>query len=89
MVFSKSSELPGVWTAGPSGLEEKELPELVARHLQAREAARKSQVQADTCIRLRRALRANIRPTGDRKAIGSWVYMKRMSDKQWLGPGQV
>ena len=89
LVFGESSELPGVWTAGPSGLEEKELPELVARHLQAREAARKSQVQADTCIRLRRALRANIRPTGDRKAIGSWVYMKRMSDKQWLGPGQV
>ena len=46
-------------------------------------------VQADTCTRLRRALRTNVRPTGDKKEIGTWVYMKRMEDKQWKGPGQV
>ena len=66
-----------------------DLPERVAQHLHAREIARKVQVQADTCIRLRRALRANIRPTGDKKENGSWVYMKRMEDRQWKGPGQV
>ena len=35
------------------------------------------------------ALRANVRPTADKKEIGTWVYMKRMKDEQWKGPGQV
>ena len=30
-----------------------------------------------------------VRPTGDKKELGTWVYMKRMEDKQWKGPGQV
>ena len=89
LMFGEAQDLPGVWTAGPAGLEEMELPERVAKHLHAREIARKVQVQADTCIRLKRALRANIRPTGDKKEVGSWVYMKRMEDRQWKGPGQV
>ena len=89
LMFGEAQDLPGIWTVGPAGLEEMDLPERVAQHLHAREIARKVQVQADTCIRLRRALRANIRPTGDKKEVGSWVYMKRMEDKQWKGPGQV
>ena len=27
--------------------------------------------------------------TGDKKEVGTWVYMKRMKDEQWKGPGQV
>ena len=77
-MFGEAQDLPGIWTAGPAGLEEIDLPEQVAKHLHAREIARKVQVQADTCIRLKRALRANIRPTGDKKEVGTWVYMKRM-----------
>ena len=89
LMFGEAQDLPGIWTAGPAGLEEIDLPERVANHLHARELARKVQVQADTCIRLRRALRANVRPTGDKKEVGSWVYMKRMEDREWKGPGQV
>ena len=89
LMFGEAQDLPGIWTAGPAGLEEMDLPARVAQHLHAREIARKVQVQADTCIRLKRALRANIRPTGDKKELGTWVYMKRMEDKQWKGPGQV
>lgn len=89
LMFGEAQDLPGIWTAGPAGLEEMDLPERVANHLHAREIARKVQVQADTCIRLRRALRANVRPTGDKKEVGSWVYMKRMEDREWKGPGQV
>ena len=89
LMFGEAQDLPGIWTAGPAGLEEMDLPAQVAKHLHAREIARKVQVQADTCIRLKRALRANIRPTGDKKEVGTWVYMKRMEDRQWKGPGQV
>merc|ERR1711867_207586 len=89
LMFGEAQDLPGIWTAGPAGLEEMDLPARVAQHLHAREIARKVQVQADTCIRLRRALRANVRPTGDKKEVGTLVYMKRMEDTQWKGPGQV
>merc|ERR1711954_409956 len=89
LMFGEARDLHGIWTAGPAGLEELDLPAQVAQHLHAREIARKVQVQADTCIRLKRALRANIRPTGDKKELGTWVYMKRMEDKQWKGPGRV
>ena len=89
LMFGEAQDLPGIWTAGPAGLGEMDLPAQVAHHLHAREIARKVQVQADTCIRLKRALRANIRPTGDKKEVGTWVYMKRMEDRQWKGPGQV
>ena len=41
LMFGEAQDLPGVWTAGSAGLEEMDLPERVAKHLQARELARK------------------------------------------------
>ena len=39
LMFGEAQDLPGIWTAGPAGLEEMDLPARVAQHLHAIEIA--------------------------------------------------
>ena len=62
----------------------------VAKHLNAKHAARKAFIECEANAKIRTALRGNIR-YGTTKSFeqGDKVYYKRKDHKEWRGPGYV
>ena len=52
-------------------------------------ASREAHVKAESSIKLKKALKHNIRHTGDRKEIGDMMWFKSREDGIWRGPGKV
>ena len=89
LVFGRNPPLPCNITNQPPALENKRASEAFSQHLTALHAAREAFTKVESDERLRRALRHNIRPTGDVKSIGDLVFFKRMGKENWRGPGKV
>ena len=62
---------------------------MLAMHLNAKHASRKAFIQAESSEKIRRALRHQVRPTGNVFQNGVLVYYKRDDSKEWKGPGSV
>ena len=89
LVFGKNPELPSNVNSNPPGLEGKTTSELFADQLTAMNLAREAFIKIESDGRLKKALRHNVRPTGDQKEIGDVVFFKRSKEKDWRGPGKV
>ena len=89
LVFGKNPNLPSVLTDEPPALENVTSSQVVADHLYAISAARKSFVEAESSDKLKRALARKIIPaTSLIYEIGDKVYYKRQPGK-WRDPGSV
>ena len=89
LVFGKNPELPSNLNSNPPGLEGKTTSELFADQLTAMHLAREAFIKIESDGKLKKALRHNVRPTGDIKEIGDVVFFKRSKEKDWRGPGKV
>ena len=61
---------------------------MVAQNINAMHAARKLFIQNESCDKLRRAMKHNIRGS-DNVELGESVYYKRIDSNEWRGPGKV
>ena len=90
LVFGCNPNYPNIETDSPPALEGKTSSEVVAYNLNAMHAARKAFIESESCERLRRAMKHNVRSSGEVKFInGDIVYYRRNSDGCWKGPGRV
>ena len=90
LVFGFNPAIPDIYHNKLPGLENVTMSEIVRRNLNAVHVARQEFVKFESCDRIKRALRHNIRETHiDNLSNGDQVYYKRNNSKEWRGPGQV
>ena len=90
MVFGFNPNTPSALTNQLPALENATSSELVALNLNAMHAARRAFIQSESCEKLQRALRHQIRPSiGATYNNGDRVLYKREQIDRWMGPGSV
>ena len=90
LVFGFNPAIPDIYHNKLPGLENVTMSEIVRRNLNAVHVARREFVKFESCDRIKRALRHNIRETHiDNLKNGDQVNYKRNDSKEWRGPGQV
>ncbi|CAC5411357.1 unnamed protein product [Mytilus coruscus] len=65
LVFGTNSNLPNVFIDKPPALEHNNVSQTFANHLNALHSGRRSFIQAESSVRIRRALRHKIRASGE------------------------
>ena len=89
LVFGRNPRLPNVMNDSLPALEGTTISETFALHLNAMHTARQAFIKAETSEKIRRALRHQVRPSGNVFINGELVYYKRDNSKEWKGPGSV
>jgi len=89
LVFGQNPNLPGVLTDQPPALEGTTMSDVVGKHIAVLHSTRKAFMESESSERIRRALRKQVRPAGDRYVMGEKVYYKRPDGQEWKGPGTV
>ena len=90
LVFGRNPNFPSVIDDKLPALEGKTQSEVVGENLNAMHSARKAFIAAEASEKIRRALRHNVRTTGDVKYFtGDLVFYKRNNSEKWKGPGTV
>ena len=87
IVYGRNPNLPSVLTNKPPALEGTTVCQAMGKHLTALYKARKSFIASESSEKVRRALRKQVRPSGDKFVTGDRVYFLR--DNEWKGPGWV
>ena len=78
LVFGKSLSFPAVFNNDPPALESSTASEVIAEHLNALHAARKTYIASESCEKLRRAMKHRVRPaTSLVYQTGDFVFYKR------------
>ena len=90
LVFGFNTVLPNVFQNKPPALEDVHSSDMVRQNLNAMHAARMQFVKVESCEKIRRALRHNVRESpAERVQNGDNVYYKRNDSHEWRGPGVV
>lgn len=89
LVFGSNPNVPNVITDNIPALEGSTTSEVLAKHLNVLHAARQGYIQAESCERVRRALRSKVRASQQVFQNGDLVFYKREGYEKWLGPGKV
>jgi transposase InsO family protein len=89
LVFGTNPNLPSVLVDKPPALQGTTVSENVAQHLNAMHSGRRAFIEAESSERIRRALRHQIRASGEPFQLGDHVYYKRDDSNKWKGPGKV
>ena len=89
LLYGKNPNLPSVMIDKLPALEDSTTSQTVAQHIKALYSARKAFTEAECSERIRRAIRKQIRPTGDKFVTGEKVFYKRPDSPEWKGPGTV
>ena len=90
LVFGRNPRVPGLLTDRPPALDSDTSAEIVRANLNALHIARRAFIASDSSEKIRRALRHNVRSSGDVKYFsGDKVYYKRLLTKKWKGPAVV
>jgi transposase InsO family protein/G:T-mismatch repair DNA endonuclease (very short patch repair protein) len=89
LFFGENPGVPNMFTAKPPQLKDHTASETVAIHLNALHSGRKAFIESESCDKIRRALRSNIRTKLEKYESGDKVYYKREDSNQWKGPGIV
>jgi ribonuclease HI len=87
IVFGRNPTMPGFDLHPPSGNDIK--GDVLLRHLQALNSAKRAFVEAESSERVRRALRHKVRVSERSYQPGDMVYYKREGSSQWSGPAKV
>ena len=88
-MFGSNPRLPSVLTDKVPALEGTTMSALVGKHIEALHLARTAFTKSECSERIRRALRKQIRPSGNTFKTGEKVYYKRPDSRKWRGPGVV
>ena len=84
---STAKTLPSLQSDRPPALSEESTSDMVRKNLNCIHAARQAHIRSESCEKVRRALRHNIRTSGEVKYVtGDKVYFKRADSKRWRGP---
>ena len=90
LVLGRNPSIPTLQNDKPPALNSETASDILRKNLQALHNAREAFIQSENNERIRRALRHNIRTSGEIKYItGDVVYYKRLDSKQWKGPAVV
>lgn len=89
VAFGQNPNLPSVLSNTPPALEGTTMSGVVGKHISALHATRKAFMESECSERIRRALRKQIRPSGEKYVTGNKVYYKRHDSSEWKGPGIV
>ena len=90
LVFGKNPKLPNVLADKPPALYSETTHDIIRTNLNALHNARQAFIKSESSEKIRRALRHNIRSSGDVKYVtGDRVYYKRLREKRWKGPATV
>ena len=90
LVFGRNPVLPSLQSDRPPALSEESTSDMVRKNLNCIHAARQAHIRSESCEKVRRALRHNIRTSGEVKYVtGDKVYFKRADSKRWRGPAVV
>ncbi|CAG2221800.1 unnamed protein product [Mytilus edulis] len=87
IVFGRNPNLPSTLVNKPPALEGETMSKTMGKHLVGLHEARKAFVASESSEKIRRALRKQVRPSGEKFRNGDKVYFLR--DNQWKGPGTV
>ena len=87
IVFGRNPNLPSVIVNKPPALEGETISKVMGKHLTGLYEARKAFISAESSEKIRRALRKQIRPSGEKFSNGDKVYFLR--NNKWSGPGWV
>ena len=90
IVFGSNPKLPSALNNRPPALEEFTSSKLIADNLNAMQRAREAFIMSEASKRIKRALRHNIRTSGDTKYFtGDRVYIKKKDSNHWSRPGTL
>ena len=90
LVFSRNPSLPVLLSDKPPALNEESQSEIIRQNLNALHSSREAFIKSESSEKIRRALRHNVRTSGDIKYLtGDSVYYKRLNSRKWSGPGTV
>jgi transposase InsO family protein len=89
LVFGRNPKLPNVINDPPPSWEIKTKSESLMKNLRAMHATRQAFMKAESCEKLKIALRAKIRTNGTIYQNGDIVYYKRDNEETWRGPAKV
>ena len=90
LVFGKNPKLPNVLYDKPPALYNHDQNDIIRMNLNALHKAREAFMKSESSEKVRRALRHNVRSSGDVKYVtGDRVFYKRLQEKKWRGPATV
>ena len=90
LVFGQNPNLPNAFINKPPALEHVSTSDIVRENLNAMHSARENFLKFESCEKLKRALRHNIRSSdGSHIENGAEVFYKRNDGHEWRGPGVV
>ena len=90
LVFGRNPGLPNVFGDKPPALNSSYPSQMVCDNLNAMHAARQEFIKFESCEKIKRALRHNVRASNsDSLTNGDRVFYKRKDDPEWHGPGTV
>ena len=90
LVFGYNTIFPNVFSGNPAVLEDVSASDVVRDNLNAMHSARQAFVKTESCEKIRRALRHNLRESDAQTVeIGDQVFYKRNDNVKWRGPGVV
>ena len=87
IVYGRNPNLPSNIVNKAPALEGETISKVMGKHLTGLHEGRKSFISSESAEKVRRALRKNIRPTGEKFKNGDKVYFLR--ENKWKGPGWV
>ena len=89
LVFGRNPRLPNVINDPPPSWEIKTKSQSLMENLKAMHATRQAFIKAESCERLKTALRSKIRTSTAIYQNGEIVYYKRDNEEEWRGPAKV
>jgi hypothetical protein len=89
IVFGSNPKVPDIFHATLPQLEGASQSELLVKHLNAQQSARRGFIESQCDEKIRRALRHQVRCHLEIYNTGDKVYFKRDDSNRWRGPGTV
>ena len=89
IVFGSNPKVPDIFHATLPQLEGVSQSELLVRHMNAQQSARRGFIESQCDEKIRRALRHQVRCHLEVYGTGDKVYFKRDDSNRWRGPGTV
>ena len=87
IVYGRNPNLPSTIVNKPPALEGETMCSFMGKHLTGLHAGRKAFIASESSEKIRRALRKQIRPSGEKFNNGDKEYF--LTDNKWKGPGWV
>ena len=89
LVFGRNIRLPNILNDPPPTYEIKTMSKALADNLAAIHATREAHMKAESCEKLKRALKSKVRTFDHTYQHGDYVYYKRDRQEGWEGPARV